>query len=80
MQCRQSPHYFSACKYVCAQVLDETLQDPDCNRAQLAAALMKMDPELPEAQASHFADLMLRFSPGQESDRPDTAEMLRMQS
>ena len=35
-----------------AQVLDETLQDPDCNRAQLAAALMKMDPELPEAQAS----------------------------
>lgn len=34
------------------------MQDPDCNRAQLAAALMKMDPELPEAQASHFVGLV----------------------
>lgn len=37
------------------QVLDETLQDPDCNRVQLTAALMKMDPELPEAQARRSA-------------------------
>jgi len=32
-------------------VLDATLQSPDCNRDQLAHALMAMDPELPEAQA-----------------------------
>ena len=32
-------------------VLDATLQSPDCNRDQLAHALMAMDPELLETQA-----------------------------
>lgn len=31
-------------------LLDATLQSPDCTHAQLAAALMAQDPELPQAQ------------------------------
>lgn len=33
------------------KLLDETKQQPDCSRDQLAAALMKMNPDLLESQA-----------------------------
>lgn len=32
------------------RIMDETLQQPECSRDHVAAALRKMDPDLPEAQ------------------------------
>ena len=35
------------------RIMDETLQQPDCTREQVAAALRRMDPDMPEAQVAH---------------------------
>lgn len=32
------------------RIMDETLQQPDCNRDQVAAAMCKMDPNLPKVE------------------------------